>query len=163
NVLRVLERVCRGGAVVGADLNGARLPVAARRTRCPLVRANLHRLPFGDPFALIGLFDVLEHLSDDGRALRDLGAALGPGGALVLTVPAHRRLWSYADTLAGHCRRYSASGLAQVLSRNGYRVEYVTPFMLPLYPAMSLGRRLASPGYRAGRTVHGDRARFLHG
>src|SRR5258707_6132708 len=84
NVLRVLEEVCAGGEVIGTDLMPERLQYAGQRTHCRLVQADLHELPFDTPFDLIGLFDVLEHLPDDRRALRDLRAALAPAGTLLL-------------------------------------------------------------------------------
>ena len=161
NVLRVLERVCIGGEVVGLDLVEEKLAFARRRTSCALRRGDLYRLPDGRPFDLIGMFDVLEHLPDDRGALRALGAALAPGGRLVLTVPAHRALWSYADTHAGHYRRYSVSRLERVLSASGLAVEYCTQFMAALYPLMWLGRRLASLRRNPQAGTQGDRALFV--
>src|SRR5438094_10550414 len=59
NVLRVLERVCAGGEVAGMDLVGEKLRFARRRTSCALRQGNLYELPGGEPFHLIGMFDVL--------------------------------------------------------------------------------------------------------
>src|SRR2546421_11627389 len=69
NVLRVLERVCADGEVVGMDLVEEKLTFARRRTRCTLRQGDLYRLPDEEPFDLIGMFDVLEHLPDDRGAL----------------------------------------------------------------------------------------------
>ena len=101
NVLRVLEQTCRRGLVVGMDLYGEGLTFARGRTHCPLVRGDMSHPPFEARFDLIGLFDVLEHLADDRRVLRDVRAMLAPGGRLVLTVPAHPELWSYFDEEIG--------------------------------------------------------------
>lgn len=162
NVLRVLEQACAAGEVTGFDLFAERLQYARARTKCRLVQGDIHRLPFTTPFELIGMFDVLEHLPDDERVLRDLHGALAPEGRLLLTVPAHMSLWSYADVNAGHFRRYSADGLAAVLRRTGFEVEYVSPFMMPLYPLMWLGRRLAAWRRRPGASTEAsDRELFL--
>jgi SAM-dependent methyltransferase len=144
NVLRMLEDVCCDGEVIGTDLFDEGLVFARRRCRCAVVQADIFDLPFTEPFEVIGLFDVLEHLPDDRGALEALHAALVPGGALVLTVPAHQALWSYADEYAGHYRRYAASDLLELLERTGFQVEYCTPFMAALYPLLWLGRRWAS-------------------
>ena len=157
NVLRVLEEVCAGGEVIGTDLMPERLQYAGRRTHCRLVQADLHDLPFDTPFDLIGLFDVLEHLPDDRHALRDLRAALAPAGTLLLTVPAHQRLWSYADTFAGHYRRYSPRQLEQALADAGFRVEYLTQFMMVMWPLLWLARRVAALWKRPGDVADSQR------
>jgi SAM-dependent methyltransferase len=54
------------------------------------------------------LLDVLEHLDDEAGALGTARRALGPGGALIVTVPAYRWLWSGHDVVLQHRRRYTA-------------------------------------------------------
>ena len=143
NVLRVLERACPRGVVVGMDLFMEGLQYARQRTSCPLLQGDVHNPPFSTQFDLIGLFDVLEHLPDDLRVLRNLQAMLAPGGVLLLTVPAHRSLWSYFDEASRHCRRYELTELEEKLSRTGYRVEYVTPYMASIFLLVWLRRWLA--------------------
>ncbi len=143
NVLRVLEQACLGGTVVGMDLFGEGLQYARRRTSCPLVQGDLSMPPFGTQFNLIGLFDVLEHLPDDTQALRDLHAMLALGGALLLTVPVYPSLWSYFDEASHHYRRYRITELESKLTRIGYRIEYLTPYMASIFPFVWLRRRLA--------------------
>jgi len=143
NVLRVLEAICDRGVVVGMDLFVEGLRYARFRTCCPLVQGDMHKPPFGATFDVIGLFDVLEHLPNDIQVLRDLHAMLAPGGALLLTVPAHASLWSYFDEASHHCRRYEADELRHKLEDVGFRVEYLTQFMAPLFPMIWLGRRVA--------------------
>jgi SAM-dependent methyltransferase len=144
NVLRVLERVCARGEVIGLDREAERLQYARQRVRCRLVQADIYDWPFRRPFHVIGMFDVLEHLSDDCQVLRQLHRALAPGCRLVLTVPAHKELWSYTDVAAEHYRRYAPAELNQTLVECGFTVEYLTQFMMVLWPLMWLGRRLAA-------------------
>jgi SAM-dependent methyltransferase len=150
NVLRHLERVCTHGRVYGMDLFSDGLVFARTRVDCPLIQADMHAAPFGVGFNLIGLFDVIEHLPDDLRVLQDLYHLLAPGGALVLTVPAHMALWSYFDDASHHQRRYSVDGLRARLEEAGYEVEYLTPYMAPLFPLLWLGRRLFTFNNRRG-------------
>jgi SAM-dependent methyltransferase len=144
NVLRVLDRVCRNGRVVGMDLFSEGLQYAQRRTKAPLVQSDMHRTPFAVRFDMVGLFDVLEHLPDDRRVLSDLHALLRPGGVLMMTVPAHAALWSYFDEAACHCRRYSMGELESKLREVGFTVEYSTQFMSVLFPLVWGGRRAAA-------------------
>lgn len=157
NTLRVLEQVCGGGVVVGTDPFEQGLRIARRRVRCAVHQAEIDEAGPPGEFALIAAFDVLEHVADDTAALRTLRTRLRSDGRLVLTVPAHMHLWSYADEAAHHYRRYSSAALSDVLRRSGYTVEYMTPFMSALYPLMWARRRLLT--WR-GREV--DPARGFH-
>ena len=106
SVLRVLQDVCAKGYVAGMDISVDGLRLARRRASCHLVCGDIRQSPFARRFDLIGLFDVLEHLPDDAGILAGIHAMLEPGGALLLTVPAGRSLWSHVDEAAGHYRRY---------------------------------------------------------
>jgi SAM-dependent methyltransferase len=143
NVLRALEGACPGGVVVGMDLFLQGLRYARRRTSCPLVQGDISKLPFRPGFDLVGVFDVLEHLPDDTGALRDLRNLLSERGQLILTVPAHQKLWSYYDEAMHHYRRYGSTDLRRKLESAGYEVDYLTYFMLGTLPLLWLGRRLA--------------------
>lgn len=140
NVLRMLELLCRRGAVVGMDNLPDGLQYARQRTACPLVQADMHAPPFRARFEVIGLFDVLEHLPDDAGVLRALHGMLAPGGALLITVPAHAWLWSYFDEAGRHRRRYEGAELAATLVECGFRVEYLTEYLSSILPWIWLRR-----------------------
>jgi SAM-dependent methyltransferase len=84
-----------------------------------------------DQAASYGTFDtallvnVLEHIEDDGRALRELRQVLEPGGRVVLWVPAHPSLYSPFDRLVGHYRRYRLKELRTALESAGFEVEQI--------------------------------------
>lgn len=143
NTLRALEQASTRGTVIGMDLFGEGLRYARQRFSCGLVQGDMQRPPFKTEFHLIGLFDVLEHLTDDRQVLRDLHTMLIPNGALLLTVPAHPSLWSYRDEVAHHRRRYTRTELATKLGEAGYQLEYLTPYMASIFPLVWAGRRLA--------------------
>jgi SAM-dependent methyltransferase len=143
NVLRFLERACPEAVLVGMDLYDEGLRYARRRTSsCHLVRGDVTQPPFGTTFQIIGMFDVLEHIADDRRILRDVWKLLGHRGTLLLTVPAHRYLWSYFDEAAGHCRRYRLDELQGKLAEAGFQVEYLTQYMAGTYPLVWLNRKV---------------------
>ena len=87
---------------------------------------------------------MLEHIDEDEVVLKEIQRALKPGGGLVLTVPQHPWLWSKADELACHRRRYRRHELAQKLRRNGFAVLRDTSFVSLLLPALLLQRLMAS-------------------
>ena len=120
---------------------------ARRRGLRNVVCATLEEARFAaEAFGAIGLFDVVEHLADDAAILREARRVLRPGGALCITVPAYRWLWSAQDELAGHHRRYTLRGLRALLGRSGYAVRFATycfaPLTVPVLLARSLPYRL---------------------
>jgi SAM-dependent methyltransferase len=142
SILATLKKACRAGHVVGMDLHFEGLRRARCRSRCPLVQGSLNHPPFEERFMLVGMFDVLEHISDERSALRSIHDLLLPDGVLIVMVPAHMSLWSYFDVDADHCRRYSVSYLQAELSEAGFEVEYQTQFFSILYPLMWMTRRI---------------------
>src|SRR5437867_12989424 len=91
-----LEEFGRYGWICGIDVAGAALAYSRRRDgTLPLIQASLVRLPFasGALDAVLAL-DVLEHLDDDGAALREVRRVLRPGGVALLNVPAFASLRS---------------------------------------------------------------------
>jgi 2-polyprenyl-3-methyl-5-hydroxy-6-metoxy-1,4-benzoquinol methylase len=143
NVLRVLENVCTDGLVIGMDLFAEGLRQARQRVACSLVQGDMHTPPFRSNFRVIGLYDVLEHLPDDHQVLSDIHQMLTPDGLLMLTVPANMGLWSYFDEASHHCRRYSFADLTEKLQNAGYQIEYMSYYMLTLYPIVWLTRRIS--------------------
>jgi len=141
SLLSTLQSACPGGRVIGMDPLLEGLRHAQRRTDRLLVQGDAEQPPFGVRFALVGLFDVLEHIPDDLAILRAIHQLLIPGGALLMTVPAHMSLWSYFDVASNHCRRYDVGELRRKLQAAGFAVEYVTQFLAALFPVMWASRR----------------------
>jgi SAM-dependent methyltransferase len=104
---------------------------------------NLSNRLFIEEFEGVCAFDVLEHIDDDHHVLNNLYAALKPGGILILTVPADKRLWSIMDVYAEHKRRYSANELREKLERNRFKVIKLSYFMTFLYPVIVLSRKFS--------------------
>ncbi len=133
-----------GVAVAGAcDVYPESLRLVRERLDVPLVQVDEGRLlPLGGGYDLLGMFDVLEHVDDDVGTLRGLRESLVPGGALVLTVPAHPWLFDEMDRIAFHRRRYRRADLRGALEAAGFEVRLLTHFMSPLVPALALMRPL---------------------
>src|SRR4051812_17352598 len=99
-MLRLLQQCSPGGQVVGMDVFAEGLRNARHRCDCPLVQGDVRLAPFRETFAVVGMFDVLEHVQEDVAILRDVRRMLAPGGRVLITVPAHMSLWSYFDDAA---------------------------------------------------------------
>jgi SAM-dependent methyltransferase len=141
-VLAQLQRLFPNGHVMGMDLFAEGLTFARRRFSGTLIQGDVFDQSFDRPFDLIGVFDVIEHLDDDGAILLRFRQQLRPGGHLIVTVPAHMSLWSSFDEAAHHRRRYSPGELRTKLTAAGFSVTRLTHFMSLLFPLMWLKRVL---------------------
>ncbi len=102
--------------------------------------------------------EVLEHLDDDIAALKRLRDFVREYGFLVLSVPAHVKLWDVTDEWAGHVRRYERHELREKLRMVGWQPIVVYNYGFPL---TNLTRKLRTLFYsrllhRAGPTSQKD-------
>ncbi|MFB9265921.1 class I SAM-dependent methyltransferase [Bradyrhizobium erythrophlei] len=155
DVRRFLEIGCGNGAVlcavaqarnwerlVGSELHPSGLAFARKRlpAQVELVQMDARHIPAEDVFDLTGAFDVIEHIADDEGVLRGLRRATQLGGGTIIAVPQHPWLWSRADDIAYHQRRYRRGELEEKLRRNGFEVLFSTSYTAVLLPFMALSR-----------------------
>ncbi len=77
----------------------------------------------GDRFDTVLCLNVLEHVADPAAALRNIHAALAPGGRLVLYVPQKQSRYCSLDRALEHRCRYERAGLEAELTEAGFRIE----------------------------------------
>jgi len=164
---RCLDVGCGGGAMVaaaskimpsyGMDLSEHALAHARSRGLTRLVLAEGGGLPFGgSSFGAVLALDVIEHHPRPEDLLADSLRILEPGGKLIVTVPAFQWMWSYADHVLGHFRRYSKGQLAGDLMAAGFELERVTYFYSWLLPIAWVFRKVRSIAKRSNRLETGD-------
>ena len=145
-VLRAITGSRPWQRLVGSELHPAGLSHARKRLppEVEFVQMDARDVPATGVFDLTGAFDVIEHIADDEAVLRGLRAATQSGGGTVIAVPQHPWLWSRADDVAHHERRYRRGELETKLRRNGFEVLFSSSFtalLLPLMAASRLKRR----------------------
>lgn len=116
------ELVAAGATVVGVDVAEA----AVQRARARAPGATFHRIDEGDPLPVANgwagvawVGETLEHAVDPAALLADVRLALGAGGTLLLTTPAHGPLVTrtrHLDPAGDHLRFFTARSLHRVLS-----------------------------------------------
>ena len=75
-------------------------------------------------YSYVFAFEVLEHICDDTSELTTWRNYLKENGCLIISVPAHKKLWSNTDSWAGHFRRYERVELEKKLVAAGFdRIE----------------------------------------
>lgn len=67
-------------------------------------------------------------------------AAMRADGGIILAVFQHKWLWSYADEYTRHKRRYTASGLRDIVEKARFRIIRMTSFVSLLLSVMYLSR-----------------------
>ena len=162
--------------LVGADLDWPVIKQAnqylAQLENIEIQHANIYDMPYpADCFDAVILSEVLEHVEDDVRALREAYRVLKPGGVLAVTVPnANYPFWwdpinktlerlfkrhiqhgPLAGIWANHVRLYEAEQLRTAVNSVGFVIEdersfthYCFPFIHNL--VYGLGKPLLESG-----------------
>ena len=136
-VLRSFIRETDAPEYTGIDvsLHGLRLACADKEDK-PFAAGDLTSLPLRDSqYDAVAAVDVIEHIKDDSRALREVRRVLRPAGKVFLCVPAFQFLWAAYDDRYGHYRRYTKQSLGSLLEDNGFTIRDIvygqTLFFLP--------------------------------
>ena len=150
--LRILDVACATGMsfrfladygeIRGIDISDETIRLCAQRGIDRIVKGDAMRLPFQDEsYDVVLALDAFEHFDDDVEAMRETRRVLGPGGLLVVTVPAFMSLWSPHDEAYHHRRRARRPQLRERLERAGFAVERLSYSTMTLFPAVYLLRR----------------------
>jgi SAM-dependent methyltransferase len=143
SVLAFLKR--NGIELVGGDIFMEGLAFCRQRVNSiPLYQLDVMALPFRNEFDVVGLFDVLEHIDDDARAIQEISQALKQKGMLLITVPAHQFLWSYFDESSNHRRRYQKDELLAKMEQAGFTVKKISYYMFFLFPVLAAIRLIGN-------------------
>ena len=131
--------------------------------RGEMILGDVAQLAPGRHFSLVCAFEVLEHIEEDGEAVREWSRRLDPGGALMLTTPAGTGRFGPADAYVGHYRRYEPSGLRSLLDDAGLTTIRVERYGFPLGYVLEDLRHLvaARSGSEGSRERTGSGGRWL--
>lgn len=150
----MLEPLSRYGQVTGIDSSAELVEICHERGFEHVQVGSAYELPAADGTVdLVTMFDLIEHIPDDDRALRESRRVLAPGGLLFISTPAYQFLYANNDRVAHHERRYTASALRRKLVAAGLEPVQVTyfntllfPIILPAVLAKKAHERFSDPG-----------------
>ncbi len=123
------------GKVIGLDISVNALEKARSRDIRDLVLGSALELPIrNESIDIIVATDVIEHLKDDTKALKEFYRVLKPNGHVIITVPAYNFLWSEHDIALGHYRRYTSNMIYRCAKNVGFKVIKLSYSFFLLFP-----------------------------
>ncbi len=98
------------------------------------------------PARVVVLLDVIEHVADPVRVLRNAADTLDEGGGILVTVPAIPALLGPWDRMLGHHRRYSRSLFREHARDAGLKVAWLSSWNAFTLPPALVVRTLEKLG-----------------
>jgi SAM-dependent methyltransferase len=126
SVAKAVKRERRDLQVYGCDLSQSAVSIATADPQGVEFRlATAEQLPFRDAeFDFVWIFDVLEHVNDPERVLREVARVLKPGGGFHIVLPLEGQPWTIY-TFIGCGTRWTAKarhgGHIQIFSADRFR------------------------------------------
>ena len=104
-------------------------------------KANLCKLPLKKSSVdLVLATDVIEHIENDDKAIKEIKRILKKDRYALITVPAFNFLWSQHDEIAEHKRRYTKKSLFNKIKNNKFEIEEIFYFNYLLFLPIILTR-----------------------
>jgi len=129
------------GRVEGVDPAPEALEYCRKKGFDKVKSADATQLPYPPShFGLLTALDVIEHIEDDARALREWYRVLQPGGTLLIFTPALPWLYGEHDRIVQHFRRYRKSELKARLEGAGFEVQHLSYAILAVLPIVLMAR-----------------------
>jgi SAM-dependent methyltransferase len=153
----------RSDNYLGVEPDAASCAVAAERlaaigkgtVRCGTVPEDA---PADRMWDLLCSFEVIEHIADDGAALKAWTGVVRPGGWVMLSTPAWMAKYGPSDAMVGHFRRYDPADLRSLMESAGLQDVHVVNYGAGLGHVLEFARNVigARRLRRAGQPVpHG--------
>jgi len=129
--------------VTGLDYSDEAIRFCAEKGLGTVRRGDILDMPFPpDAFSLVLATDIIEHVDDDVRALREVARVLRPGQNALITVPAFPSLWGFQDQVALHKRRYRMQPLLDRIREAGLEPSQRFHFNFLLFGPIWAARQL---------------------
>lgn len=155
-----LDMLAKFGEIFALEMDANALAIASKKTNnlydiraghCP------DNIPhYNQPFDLICMFDVLEHIDKDTETLIAAKQLLAKNGRILLTVPAYQWLWGAHDEYLHHKRRYLLRNLQEIARESGLtpiKLSYFNTLLFPLAVIVRLKEKIFRSANASGAKV----------
>lgn len=132
---RTLKELSKIGKTIGVDSSSEALKFCRMRGLKNVYFAKATKLPFKNNFFnCVTMFDVIEHIKDDVKALKEVERVLKNNGIALFTTPAFMFLWDDHDRMNRHYRRYTLGEFTKKLDKASLKLIYISYFNTFLFP-----------------------------
>lgn len=129
--------------VQGLDFSQAAIDFCKEKGFDNVLKGDICAIPLNDCTQdLVLATDIIEHVDDDGSAIREIHRVLRPEGLAIITVPAFKCLWGKQDEIGFHKRRYRKSELLKLMVSNGLVVSEIYYYNYLLFIPIYIMRKL---------------------
>jgi 2-polyprenyl-3-methyl-5-hydroxy-6-metoxy-1,4-benzoquinol methylase len=146
----------KGYAVVASDFYQSSIDIMKDKGIKAFQYDMINDSPFPEDhlkaYDAVILADVIEHLDDPVKALKNAKKFLKKDGKILITAPAQSILWTKYDDFCRHKRRYSAQQLVEHLRLAGYTPVKVRYFMFLVGTILFVTRRIKNYLSKSGKS-----------
>lgn len=103
-----------------------------KKSKIKLKLADFYKIRSVKKYDQIFCFEVLEHVPDEKKFVKQISNVLKINGRLILSVPAHMHEWNKTDDLKGHLRRFEKKELKKLLKDSGFQIVHFWSYGFPL-------------------------------
>ena len=137
-----------GYRVIACEPDAAAFNLASKyqHQNLQIVFGDISVIPRNEQADVIVMHDVLEHIDEEYKTLKEVSSLLSEDGLLVLSVPAFVQLYGFHDQQSGHYRRYSKTSLRRAL-RFFFKISKIRYFGFFALPAVVVYSRLFRKPY----------------
>ena len=136
----------RGWQMTGVDLSPLAVQLARERSGADVHEGSITALPFAEEsFDAVVTGDVIYHVEDVARALREFARCVKPGGVVLVNEPAYRWLWSYHDAAVESKHRFTRPELVALFHQAGLEVVFASYANMLMLPLVVLRRKVFPP------------------
>ena len=131
-----LNMLAKHGTVTGVDYSDIAISYCRTHFDGALHNADLSK-PIKNvhhKYDLAVVLDVLEHLPNDEIGLNNIRMLLEDHGICIVTVPAHKWLWTKHDENCMHYRRYNYNDLRELITNCGFDIVFMSYYNCILFP-----------------------------
>lgn len=128
----VLSGISNSYRLQGMDYSDSNVRIAQEllKDQAEVKQGSIYEIPYETASQDVCLcLEVLEHIEDDARAVREIVRVLKPDGILIAAVPP-TYYWPQYEELIGHFRHYTRRSFEDLL----HRVGFIVTDYLPNYP-----------------------------
>lgn len=166
----ILEVGCSGGALMGLlqmrgfknltgiDIDQKAIDLCRQKGITNVYVGDAEKTGFEEQkFDIIIASDILEHMKDENKTLVEWHRILKTKGELLIFVPAFKFLWSKHDEVNCHYRRYTKTGLIEIIEKNGFKVKRISYWNFSLFLPITIVRfyqRLLSKNKNSGDQLY---------